>query len=176
MQNAECTMGYRRERPVCRSPFLCRAGGTAPADQLRQLPISNRRTSCAPSCHCEARQGCGNPFFSVPSGAGNAKHCMENGLPRRFAPRNDGGVRRLVLLYCISIIQHNRRGQCRTPYKTRIFLKKGLHFPNIHARISNVNIKSIDRVVVFSAHARRESGTVRATQHGKQGFPPGAAA
>ena len=59
--------------------------------------------------------------------------------------------------------------------QNRIFLKKVLHFTFIRARICNVNIKSVDRVVVFSVRVLRESGAVGATQHGKQGFPPGAA-
>ena len=54
-----------------------------------------------------------------------------------------------------------------------IFLKKGLHFPNIHARISNVNIKSIDRVVVFSAHAFRESRLGGSGSAWKTGLSPG---
>ena len=93
-------------------------------------------------------------------------------------PRNDSGRPQLVLLFCSGFGPGWSAWAVPHALQENMYFiaKKCLHFPNIHARISNVNIKSIDRVVVFSAHVLRESGAVGATQHGKQGFPPGAAA
>ncbi len=161
MQNAECRMIATVGNGLCAVPYKC----------LEDWKTSYRRTSLRKPCHCEPKawQSPGQMCeFAV----------RTRRFPRGFAPRNDGGRLWLVLLLVHG--GYPAWSAWAVPHTLRENLyfisKKCLHFPNIHARISNVNIKSIDRVVVFSAHVLRESGAVGATQHGKQGFPPGAAA
>ena len=83
---------------ICSIP--CRAGGTAPADQLpmmTQLKIG--RPTTVHRCHCEGASPWQSASPAMRSIARPPWGRKENGLPRRFAPRNDRGRRRLVLLF-----------------------------------------------------------------------------
>ncbi len=94
-------------------------------------------------------------------------------FPRGFAPRNDSGGLWLVLLLCSGNGPGWSAWAVPHALQNWFFLKKCLHFPNIRARISIVNIKSVDRVVVFSAHARREGCIGGSSSAWKTGLSPG---
>ena len=83
-------------------PLYVRRGDSRIARSVSIITATNQKDQ-PPNFHVIARRAKPDVAIRIspaPLGPGGAMRRRGYGLPRRFAPRNDGGGRRLVLLIC----------------------------------------------------------------------------